>query len=391
MKNICIVNVLQPALGIGGIETVSHLIKNKLKEKGFNVWSLFITSKTIKEETDIQFPETKEIDSPKNVCFFTDFVKRQNIDIVLLNGGWHKDLQELCFKIKKATNIKLVIASHSNPSVRIKEYDDYKEIYIHKTKNQIGKLFASIYLNVKKVWYTYKNKKITEQIYQKYDIDNIDAFITLSQEYTKFFQSIFPSRFSNKIHTIANPIIIENNTHTVKKENIVLFVGRLTLQKRLDRLLYIWHKLQNKFPTWKLLIVGDGEHSLEYKDYAKKLQLANIDFVGQQQSDVFFKKSKIICMTSSHEGLPMVLLEAQKFGCVPIAYNSFESAKDIVKNKYNGLLIEPFKIKEYKKALISLMSNEDLRKQYALNGETHITKFDINEIIKEWISLFDNL
>ena len=391
MKNICIVNVFQPALGIGGIETVSHLIKKKLKENGFSVWSLFISSKTTKEDTDIQFPETKEIDSRQNIHFFIDFIERHNVDIILLNGAWHKDLQELCFKVKRATKIKLIISSHSNPSVRIKEYDDYKEISIRKTKNKISKLFLSIYLNVKKVWYTYKNKKITKQIYQKYDIENIDAFITLSQEYTFFFQTIFPPKFSNKIHTIANPVVIENDNYAIKKENIVLFIGRLTLQKRLDRLLYIWHELQDEFPTWKLLIVGNGEHSQEYKDIANELQLTNIEFVGQQQSEEFFKRSKVICMTSSHEGLPMVLIEAQRFGCVPIAYDSFESAKEIVKNKYNGLLIKPFKIKEYKKALTSIMSNEELREQYARNGETFITRFDINQIIKKWITLFNNL
>ena len=155
--------------------------------------------------------------------------------------------------------------------------------------------------------------------------------------------------------------------------------------------MYIWHELQDEFPTWKLLIVGNGEHSQEYKDIANELQLTNIEFVGQQQSEEFFKRSKVICMTSSHEGLPMVLIEAQRFGCVPIAYDSFESAKEIVKNKYNGLLIKPFKIKEYKKALTSIMSNEELREQYARNGETFITRFDINQIIKKWITLFNNL
>ena len=175
------------------------------------------------------------------------------------------------------------------------------------------------------------------------------------------------------------------------KENIILFVGRLTAQKRVDRLLYIWKALHTRNPEWKIVIVGDGEYANEYKQLSKKLQLKNVEFAGQQPSKEFFKKGKIVCITSSHEAQPMVLIEAQQWGCVPIAYNSFESATDIIQDKYNGVLVKPFKQEEYAKKLSELMINEVYWMRLANNGSKFIKKFDINAVIKNWINLFNNL
>ena len=138
-------------------------------------------------------------------------------------------------------------------------------------------------------------------------------------------------------------------------------------------------------------MVGDGYYANEYKKIATNLGLRNINFVGQQPSEGYFNKSKIMCMTSSHEALPMVLIEAQKHGCVPIAYNSFEAAKDIIQNGHNGLLIKPFKHREYEKALTRLMNEEDYRESIAKNGSTFIEKFNIEIIIKDWIKLLTSL
>ena len=96
-------------------------------------------------------------------------------------------------------------------------------------------------------------------------------------------------------------------------------------------------------------------------------------------------------MTSSHEGFPMTLIEAQQYGCVPIAYNSFSSASKIIVNNYNGILIKPFKQRSYSHELQKLMKDENKRAQMALNGREFIRKFDISNIINAWTLLFEKI
>ena len=72
-------------------------------------------------------------------------------------------------------------------------------------------------------------------------------------------------------------------------------------------------------------------------------------------------KSKCFLMTSACEGFPMTLLEAQQCGCVPILYDSFASAKDVVTDGENGILIENRDKEAYVTALKKLMKDDALR------------------------------
>ena len=95
-------------------------------------------------------------------------------------------------------------------------------------------------------------------------------------------------------------------------------------------------------------------------------------------------------MTSIFEGFPLVLAEAMSRGCIPIAFDSFKSIHDIV-NTDNGVLVEPYNIKQYVKELMLLTSNEQLRLSKARNAQESAKRFEVNYICSQWISLFNKL
>lgn len=388
--NICILSEKQQILGIGGTETVSYLLKEGLKKNDYNVWSAFFVQEAKLEQTDLLFPDKEDYHSTTNKNFFINKVIENRIKIVLLQGECDSFLMDICIEAKKHTDIKLVCAYHFNPLMRIKVYDDYVENLLNH-KSILFKPLYKLYFKIKRKSFRAKTLQFIKNEFLKYDIENINAFVSLSKNYTDFIKGLYSTSQRDKFHTIENPIILDKEKEIYKKENIVLFVGRLTFQKRLDRFLYIWQKIYKKNPQWSVIVVGDGNYADEYKRLANNLQIKNITFVGQQPTEKYFKRSKIICMTSSHEGLPMVLIEAQKYGCVPIAYNSFGAATNIIENMYNGLLIEPFKQKEFIKALNHIISNEKIREQMAFNGIEYIEKFNIETIIQHWIRLFNEL
>lgn len=392
MRNVCIVSECQQIPGVGGTETVSYILKEELKKNGYNVWSCYLIPKATPTDTDIQIPQMYNVYSHENITALIDTITKKQIETILIQGAPIKGLLELCIEAKKVTGVKLVYAYHFNPFMNIKEYDDYKERLLYK-KSPIVRPFYSLYCELKRGAFTREALASIKNSFLKYDIENIDAFVSLNKEFTKFFQALYPQQFKERFNTIENPIVIDNDndSYTNNKENIILFVGRLTYQKRLDRLLSIWKHLQWEFTDWKVVVVGNGTYAENYKKIVIKQQLLNVEFVGQVPSEKYFKKSKIFCLTSSHESFGMVLVEAQKYGCVPIAYNSFEAATEIIEDGHNGLLITPFKEKEYAKALRTLIINEEKRKFLVANGKKFISKFDSKKIIKEWIKLFDKI
>lgn len=386
-KNICIISECQQVPGIGGVETVSYILKKELLKNGYFVWSLYFIPKAVPAINDIQFPQMHDICSKENKKQLIKTIEEKNIGYLLLQGTPKEGFLELCIDVKKATGTKFIYTYHFNPLMCLKEFDDFKEKSLHECYFIVRPLY-NLYLESKRS--SFIRKSINK--FKDYDIKNIDAFVSVNKEHTAFFQTLYPKDFKSRFHTIMNPIVLEDyEDNTVEKENIILFVGRLTFQKRLDRLLRIWKELQYIFNDWRVIVVGDGNYASEYKRITTELKLQNIQYVGQQPSENYFKKSKIVCMMSSHEAFGMVLVEAQKYGCVPIAYNSFETAPEIIQDGYNGILIEPFKQKEYTKALSKLITDKDYLEELKSNGRSYIEKFNAKTIIKEWIKLLDSL
>ena len=387
--NICIVNELQIEENRGGVQTVSYLLKDKFEALEIPVYSVHLEQKRNKYKNEYILPDTENIDSEENHKFLYNIIVNNKISIILFQG-YLGELMKLCVDIRKTLPVKLIYTYHRDPEAGIKEYDDYKERIINNTKSHTIKLIKGIVLELKRPVFSHNCKERIKRGLAKYEMEYIDAFISLDEHYTNFIRSLYPKKYYHKFHTIINPIktTCQNNN---RKEKYVLFIARHTYQKRLDRLLYIWSETSNKFPEWKLIVVGNGDYHNQYIKIADEQNLKNIVFVGEQPANQYYRTCSIICMTSSHEGLPMTLIEAQSYGCVPIAYDSFSSARRIIINNYNGLLVKPFVKKKYRKALHTLMENEDLRNKFAQNGIEYIKQFDINIIIKEWISLIENL
>ena len=94
---------------------------------------------------------------------------------------------------------------------------------------------------------------------------------------------------------------------------------------------------------------------------------------------------------SSHEGLPMVILEAMAMGTVPIVYDSYSSISDLIKNNFNGRIIKPYYRKAFASAIIDVCVNDQYRKKLSINAQRSIAKNSIEEVSAQWYRLFDYL
>ena len=95
-------------------------------------------------------------------------------------------------------------------------------------------------------------------------------------------------------------------------------------------------------------------------------------------------------LTSEYEGFGLVVAEAMNHGVVPVVYNSFESAKDLITDGYNGALIEkPFSVSHFAKVVQELMENAEW---HVLSHNSRIAskRFSVNTIVKDWYQLWNN-
>ena len=217
-----------------------------------------------------------------------------------------------------------------------------------------------------------------------------DKMVLLSERFRSVF---FPARIMpKKVVAISNFLskeLIESEVDWNRKKKEVLFVGRLdNKQKRIDLLLQIWSKIEHDINDWKLNICGCGPDEIMLKKMKQDLGLKNVDFEGFVNPEEYYKTALVFCMTSAFEGFGLVLAESAAFGCVPMAFDSFEAVGDIIFDQENGRLIKAFEIDAYAKALKELIENEELRVRLAMNAKRDVKRFDPEKIMDEWEKLF---
>ena len=224
--------------------------------------------------------------------------------------------------------------------------------------------------------------------YYQWLSSNSDAVVLLSSGYRHQFKAL-----GNAI-AIPNPAVVETYGDFGEKEHIVLYVGRMDLpQKRMDKLLRVWACLQNdsRAKGWRLILVGDGPDLSAIKKIAKDLKLKDVSFEGRQNPTPYYKKAAFVCLTSNYEGFPMVLAEAISHKCIPVSFDSYEAASDIINDGVDGVLVKPFNINGYAERLAQLMGNEPKRVAMAENSYKKSNQFDLSTIADKWEQLFRQL
>lgn len=349
---------------MGGIERVSSQLAIFLKEKGHNVYFLCGLKTNGPEYT----PSTKQFFLPngfkgnkENREYILNLIDKYNINVIINQT----DFGSLFSRSYIPKKIKIVSVIHNS----------YKAMLMAK---------PNLY------------KKLRYRLAMSYFLSKValmsDKIIVFSEKFISEYKYFCKLPIRNKFAIIPNFNTYPEVENYDKKEKIVLYVGRLFNEnKRVDRLLNIWKKIECKNKEWYLNIIGDGEDREMLYDLSKSLNLKRVNFLGATNPEENYKKASIFCMTSSYESFGMVLTEAMQFGVVPILFNSYATASEIVNNNNDGFLINPFDLNEYSLKLIELINNEQLREKMSNNAKLSVKKFSIDNIGSLWIKLLNSI
>ncbi len=145
------------------------------------------------------------------------------------------------------------------------------------------------------------------------------------------------------------------------RKKIILFVGRpSTYQKGIDLLSEIVRKaLQyDKSITFHLVGKGeDGEAIMKGLASAYSDNVKYLGFLPDQKLDDEYKNASLFILPSRYETPGLALLEAQSFGVPAIAFR-VPGPTDIIKKRFQGILIEPFNTEKFARAIVSYCSAE---------------------------------
>ncbi|MHA4842620.1 glycosyltransferase [Flavitalea antarctica] len=111
-------------------------------------------------------------------------------------------------------------------------------------------------------------------------------------------------------------------------------------QKRLTTWLEIAHRIHEKFPEVRFIIIGDGVLKDEIFAKAAELQTSGyVHFAGlQTEIRPYLRAMDIFMMSSEFEGLPIALLEAMSMEVMP-ACTEAGGISELVKDGLNGVVV----------------------------------------------------
>jgi len=372
---------------LGGVESVTVNLAGYFEKKGFNVIFLSLPNNTPKIDKRQYFlPDPTSADTIKNIDYFQSFLLEKSISLVINQGGNNIQISKLASYCKN-NKVKLISVVHNSLLATVNNFS-----FIYQNKFQkLGLDCITLFLKTNFFSYILKKSYITKYgKHYKALCANSNYVFLLSEKYKEELEVLLNGKLTNNVIGMPNPIVYDDIKIGNKKKE-VLYVGRVnTSQKRVDLLLKIWSIIEAKHIDWTLNIVGGGDELKAMKQLSCKLNLKNVFFHGFTDPKPFYETASIFTLTSSFEGLPMTLLESMQHGLVPIIFDSFLAAKDVIDHKENGFLITPFDINDYVKTLTSLISSKELTQKMSIKSIRKAEIFELNIIGNKWMDIIQS-
>ena len=194
----------------------------------------------------------------------------------------------------------------------------------------------------------------------------------------------------SQIRVIANPLRKSDdakNISSLDNRNIV-FVGRLSFEKGVMRLLHIWQSISRQFHDYTLSIYGEGDAKNQMEQYIHENDMRNIRFCGfEQDLSKIYLSADLLLSTSESEGFGLVFIEAFYYGVPVVSFNCPVSPKEVIADA--GVLIDCFDEQAYATQVMTLLHDKERLKMLQRKAVERARCFYQNQIVSQWIKLVE--
>lgn len=385
----------------GGTEHATHTLSASFAKDGNKCYSLFVKPKD-EQMTATFFHGKEQLNTTGDIALQVDnFLKSNAIDFVIINlvtAKYRTLLQPVVYATAQKNGAKVITCYHMMPGYET-ICGRWSHILFRLTHNYEKKQAVT-----DAVMHLMPVRTREWLISKKYRtcIENTDKLVLLSEKYFEPFLRISGvgnnERYRQKLACIENSLSFDGfatDDDIEGKGKTALIVARLDEKsKNISAALKIWKTVESddRLNDWHLDIAGDGPDMAYYKHLSKNLGLQRCRLLGRKSNpQELYKNAAVFVMTSVTEGFPLTLTESQQFGCVPVVFNSFGSAEDIVKDGESGLIIKKDDNKKYAEALMALMADDSKRKSMARRAVENSRTLVQDCIMKKWYSMMESM
>ena len=236
---------------------------------------------------------------------------------------------------------------------------------------------------------------------EKHFAKKCDMVITINEEDYNFAKAHFKTKIAH-IHGVG---VDPNRYNLVDKEKrlqkkqelgykeedfIVLTVGELLPNKNQIQVIKAIEEIVKTKKNIKLLIAGNGKEKENLEDYVQTHNLQEyVEFLGyctHLEDYQSFADVGVSC--SIREGLPINVIESMMSGNTFIATKN-RGHNELIKDGYNGFLIQVDDVESLTEKIIKLMENSDNKATMEKNAAEFILKYSLTSTKKEMLEIIE--
>jgi glycosyltransferase involved in cell wall biosynthesis len=194
---------------------------------------------------------------------------------------------------------------------------------------------------------------------------------------------------TERFHPVASKLAIK------KKMGLphftLLFVNKISVEKRADLAIQAVAKLASKIPDLTLVFAGEGPYQRKMEDLARSLGISQrVKFLGFVQPDKelpeLYQASDAFVIMSEVETQSIAAMQALSSGIPVLAANAYGLKEYITSSE--GFLIEPGNDQALAEDILLLHDHPGLRKKMGQDGRQSVAKFSIEHITDLWEEIY---
>ncbi len=204
---------------------------------------------------------------------------------------------------------------------------------------------------------------------------------------------------STNIHVIKGAGVDLNRYLSFPEDTstqIVSMFARVLRDKGVSDFVEAANIVHRTIPQAVFRLVGDCDPgnptSFTEKEVRAWVSSGAIEWLGYR-TDIpeLLRESNLVCLPSYREGLPKTLIEACAAQRAIVA-TDVTGCREAVSNGINGVLVPVQNPEQLATAITQLLSNQDLRMQYAKNGRTRAeNEFSSSIVIEQTLKVYESM
>jgi len=292
------------------------------------------------------------------------------------------------YKYRLSTLLKIIYPLYikDNYDIEVAYLECGATKVISTSTNKKAKKIAWVHCDLsKKISNINEFKKKSVKWYKKFD-----KVVCVSQDVEKSFKNIYGNEFDTEViyNVIDDHSIKEKADEQVvdfsfdKKFPTIVSVGRLSKEKRFDRMIEAHKVLLGEGFLNKLLIIGEGDEreSIEQIIKASGVQKTVILLGFKSNPYPYIKNADLLACSSDYEGFSSFVAEGLILGKA-IATTKCNGMEELLGSSQYGIITE-VNSKALAEGIKKLLANNNLKKEYEKNATKRGRGFSIEAAVK---------